>query len=143
MSIAASPKRTTSTPKTKTGSLLRSTVIWLLLLTLVPVFVTGVVTYLRTRSLLKDQFSAQMQVLVDSHMRDLSDFADVRAKGIAKLTQGEQFEINLTKIVNSDLTELDKASAKVAMLHVFTDFLSASPDTISMSFPLSIPKVRY
>lgn len=131
MSIAAPSRKSPTPPKREfTGSLLRTTILWLLILTLAPVVGSGVVTYLRTRAMLQEQYAAQMQVLVDSYTRDLSDFASVRAKGIAKLAQDEEFVDTIGKIIDPNLTEVDKASAKVRMLRVFTDFMAASPETI-------------
>lgn len=131
MSIAASSrKKQASSKKEFTGSLLRNTIFWLLLLTLTPLLGIGAATYFRMNTIVREQYSAQMQVLVSSYTRDLSNFATTRSKGIAKLAQDEEFVSAITKIIDPSLSEIDKTSSKVKMLHVFTDFMAASPETI-------------
>ncbi|KAF0111448.1 MAG: putative signaling protein [Chloroflexi bacterium] len=93
-----SPARTTRFR----GSLVRTVVIGLLLISLVPVLVIGTLTIIRTSNSLQNQTYNQLAFLSDTFSSQIEQFAAMRTKAINEINQSTSFDENLAIILDGD-----------------------------------------
>jgi PAS domain S-box-containing protein len=108
MKDEAPQKGTTRQPEFR-GSLVRSVVVWMLALSLIPMAIMSGVNYLRSQSLIKSQISDQIQVIVDNYTTDLGSFVSLQRKALKDLVSDRDFFASANKVITSapDTTELN------------------------------------
>lgn len=92
-----SANQAASTPVFR-GSLVRTVVIGLLIISLIPVLIIGTASYLRTRQTLLDQAKDQIATISQSYAAQLGTLATSRLKALNELNSTPNFDRNLLSI---------------------------------------------
>jgi GAF domain-containing protein/HAMP domain-containing protein len=79
-------------------SLVRTVVIGLLLISLIPVLVIGTATYIRTRNALQQQTISQLASLSTSFSTQIEQLAATRTKALNEINQSPSFDANIASI---------------------------------------------
>lgn len=80
------------------GSLVRTVVIGLLIVSLIPVLILGTASYLRTRQFMLDQASLQIQTVTEYYANQLNSLAGSRQTALSDLNNQANFNENILTI---------------------------------------------
>jgi PAS domain S-box-containing protein len=149
MKDEAPQKITTRQPEFR-GSLVRSVVLWMLALSLIPMAIMSGVNYLRSQALIKSQISDQVQIIVDNYTTDLNSYVALQNKALKDLVSDRDFFASAYKVITSapntnelnsnafDLRKKMNAFLKSGDQVVFNEMVFVNPDgTILASTNLS------
>lgn len=100
-----------STPQFR-GSLVRTFVILLLLVSMLPVLVMGTATYIRARGLMISQFSSQLTAVGDTYNQQLTDLAATRAGALRELRNQSYFDQDISNILTLSNTDTKYRSSR-------------------------------
>lgn len=121
------------------GSLIRTVVIGLLIISIVPALIIGFVTYFRTQQVLEDQTSSQLGSITDTYIQKLNQQANINLVALTEI-QKYQYINNFLARLLKEQSDPDFIFAK----GVFKDYLSefiqtptGSPFDIVSIFDLS------
>ncbi len=89
--------QTKSAPEFR-GSLARTVVIGLLIISLIPVLIIGFATYLRTRTTMLEQAKVQIDTISQTYTNQLSNLAASRTKALNELNGQPNFDENILTI---------------------------------------------
>jgi len=81
------------------GSLVRTVVIGLLVVSLIPLIILGTASYLRTRQFMLDQASLQIETLSQNYSYQVAALADTRQQALTELLNQADFNQNLQTIL--------------------------------------------
>jgi len=81
------------------GSLVRTVVIGLLVVSLIPLIILGTASYLRTRQFMLDQASLQIETLSQNYSYQVAALADTRQQALTELLNQADFNRNLQTIL--------------------------------------------
>lgn len=86
------------------GSLVRTVVIGLLIVSLIPVLIIGTASFLRTRQFMLDQASLQIQTVSEYYANQLSSLSSSRQKALSDLNNQANFNENILTIYQGSST---------------------------------------
>jgi PAS domain S-box-containing protein len=119
------------------GSLARSVLLLLLLLSLLPAAITSTVNYFRSRQLLHDQTGAQLQTIIHSQSQALNQLANQAQAGLSQLFS-QQDITNSLQVLIKEPNDPAAIQNSLSLLQTFlVEYKSISGTTFSQIFVLS------
>ncbi|MDR3577077.1 MAG: GAF domain-containing protein [Anaerolineaceae bacterium] len=119
------------------GSLARSVLFFLLLLALLPAAVLAGVNYFRSRQLLHDQTSAQLETIIHSQSQTLNQLANQSQAGLAQLFSREDILLSLQVLNQKPNDPAAVQNSQVLLKSFISDYQSISGTSLSQILVLS------
>jgi ABC-type siderophore export system fused ATPase/permease subunit len=84
------------------GKLARNLLFVVLILTIIPTFIMGLVSYLRTRTLLIDQITEQLNTIVVQETQELDNWLLKKDNDLSKIGNNQEFQSAVLSLINNE-----------------------------------------
>lgn len=120
-------------PNQKRNSLVRVVLVILLLTSLFPVLLIGTLTFFRSRDMLRNQVSNQMENMIHNELTQIRQYVNTRESLMERLAVDEVFQRNLNNLLNSQVDTPEYIQARSSVFVEFSLYFDYRSFTLGSS----------